>query len=73
MVMLTGTVSYNSIFTLNKAYADPPVGVAVDPSGNVFVVEPENDRIHKFTNTGTFIKKWGKEGSGNGEFAVDIC
>ena len=64
MVMLTGTVSNNSIFTFNKAYADPlnfPVGVAVDPSGNVFVVEPENDRIQKFTNTGTFIKKWGKK------------
>jgi tripartite motif-containing protein 71 len=35
-----------------------PSGVAVDSSGNVFVSDSGNDRIQKFTNTGTFIRKW---------------
>jgi hypothetical protein len=31
--------------------------------------EPDlNSRIQKFTNTGKFIRKWGTEGSGNGQF-----
>jgi DNA-binding beta-propeller fold protein YncE len=60
MVILTSTVSNNSIFTFNKAYAtlSVPSGVAVDSSGNVFVSDSGNDRIQKFTNTGTFIRKW---------------
>ena len=27
-----------------------------------------NDRIQKFTTTGTFITRWGSEGSGDGQF-----
>jgi hypothetical protein len=26
-----------------------------------------NDRIQKFTNTGTFIREWGDDGTGNGQ------
>ena len=40
-----------------------PSGVAVDPSGNVFVADSGNDRIQKFTNTGKFIRQWGSLGS----------
>lgn len=36
-----------------------PFGVAVDPSGNVFVTDNQNHRIQKFTGTGTFLDKWG--------------
>lgn len=42
---------------------DTPAGVVVDPSGNVFVTDVNNERIQKFTNTGTFIRKWGSLGS----------
>ena len=38
------------------------------PSRNVFVADTGNNRIQEFTNIGTFIKKWGKEGSSNGKF-----
>ncbi len=45
-----------------------PVGVAVDSSGNVFVVDDFNQRIQKFSATGTFLAKWGTNGSGDGQF-----
>src|SRR5207247_5095591 len=34
-----------------------------------FVADFTNDRIQKFTNTGTFLTKWGSQGSGDGQFA----
>ncbi len=36
-------------------------GIAVDPSGFVYVVDQRNSRIQKFTNNGTFVTKWGTE------------
>jgi tripartite motif-containing protein 71 len=50
-----------------------PFGLALDFLGNAFVVD-SNNRIQKFTPTGGFMTKWGKNGgdgtagSGNGEF-----
>jgi DNA-binding beta-propeller fold protein YncE len=46
---------------------DLPLGVAVDSSGNVVVVDFWNSRIQKFKTDGT-IKTWGSLGSGNGQF-----
>jgi DNA-binding beta-propeller fold protein YncE len=45
-----------------------PYDVAVDKSGNIYVADSGNHRIQEFTNTGTFICKWGSYGSGNGQF-----
>jgi DNA-binding beta-propeller fold protein YncE len=36
-----------------------PYGVAVNPSGNVYVVDSYNNRIQKFTSTGAYKTKWG--------------
>lgn len=47
---------------------DAPNGIALDSSGNVYVVDSNNSRIQKFSPNGTFITKWGKFGTGNGEF-----
>lgn len=41
--------------------------VAVDSKGNVYVVSNYGE-IHKYTGNGSFIKKWGKQGIGKGEF-----
>jgi len=45
-----------------------PVGVAVDPSGNVYVSDLGNDRVQKFGSTGGFFRAWGEHGSGDGQF-----
>jgi streptogramin lyase len=49
-----------------------PSDVLVGPNGDVFVADGHggdtNARIVKFSKTGTFIKAWGKKGSGRGEF-----
>jgi sugar lactone lactonase YvrE len=45
-----------------------PTGVAIDGSGNVYVVDSDNNRIQKFTGTGSFVTKWGVSGSGDGQF-----
>jgi DNA-binding beta-propeller fold protein YncE len=46
-----------------------PTGVAVDSSGNVYVVDHFGEhRIQKFTSSGAFITTWGTSGTGPGQF-----
>jgi DNA-binding beta-propeller fold protein YncE len=45
-----------------------PRDAATDSSGNIYVVDYGNDRISKFTATGTWIKNWGGSGGLDGEF-----
>ena len=47
---------------------DFPAGMALDPSGNVYVADSDNDRIQKFDSNGGFITKWGIYGSDDGQF-----
>jgi DNA-binding beta-propeller fold protein YncE len=62
LLFLVSMVSMSSIAS-NVSAAEPQFnhlwGVAVDSSGNVYVADTGNDRVQKFTNTGTFIRKWG--------------
>jgi len=52
-----------------------PVDLAVDGSGNVYVVDDYN-KIVKFDSSGNYITQWGSYGSGNGQFespsAIDV-
>ena len=63
LLFLVAMVSMSSIASNVYAQAEPqfsaPRGVAVDSSGNVFVVDSGNERIQKFSNTGDFIRMWG--------------
>lgn len=47
---------------------DEPTGVAVDASGNVFIVDRNNDRVQKFDPNGSPLGAWGSTGTANGEF-----
>lgn len=45
-----------------------PEDVTVDTSGNVYVTGRDDHRVQKFTNNGTFVAKWGGNGTGDGQF-----
>ena len=49
-----------------------PRGLAVDGSGNVYVVDSKNNRIQKLSADGAPLQSWGKEGSDPGQFK-DPC
>jgi len=45
-----------------------PVGIAIDPAGNLFVADKNNHRIEKFARDGTFLQTWGQHGEQDGQF-----
>jgi len=45
-----------------------PGGIAVGPSGSVYVSDWGNHRVVKFDAYGGFLLKWGSRGSGDGQF-----
>ncbi|HST31998.1 MAG TPA: hypothetical protein VLJ80_00620 [Solirubrobacteraceae bacterium] len=45
-----------------------PRGVATDASGNVWVADQNNNRIEKFSSTGTWLASYGSKGTGNLQF-----
>ena len=47
-----------------------PVGVTIDPQGNVYVMDAQNDRVQKFDSAGNFVSMWGSKGSAAGQFAT---
>jgi tripartite motif-containing protein 71 len=52
-----------------NCYDTGPQGIAVDRLGHVFVVDSVNNRVEMFSSNGTFITKWGSEGSLDGQFS----
>ncbi len=50
-----------------KGELDTPMGIAVDPNGNVLVADTNNGRIEKFSPTGAFLSIIGTKGSGHGQ------
>jgi len=66
-----GPPSYHSTFgssgTANGQFSHP-AGIAVDASGNLWVVDENNDRVQKFNAKGEYLSSFGAPGSGDGQF-----
>lgn len=46
-----------------------PRAIVVGANGNLYVVDAGRGDVQEFTPTGTFVRKWGTEGSGPGQLA----
>jgi DNA-binding beta-propeller fold protein YncE len=51
---------------------DGPVGLAIDSSDNVYVVDEFNQRVQEFNSSGAFIRMWGW-GVDDGTAALQTC
>ncbi len=60
--------TFGSLGTGNGQF-NTPHEVAVDSNGDLYVSDTKNNRIQKFTSSGTFISKFGSSGTGAGQFA----
>jgi YD repeat-containing protein len=47
-----------------------PAGIAHDATGNIFVVDRGNNRVEKFSSTGTYLAKFGENGAGPGQLKL---
>jgi tripartite motif-containing protein 71 len=45
-----------------------PADVAVDASGNTWVIDKSNNRVQKFNSAGAYVSQFGTAGTGNGQF-----
>jgi len=54
--------------TANGQFAANGGGIAVDKAGNVYVADSDNARVQVFTAKGGFLRKWGSQGTGDGQF-----
>ena len=53
---------------------DGPADVVVAPNGDIFIADGHgNNRVVKFSKDGTFLKAWGRSGTGPGEFNEPHC
>ena len=43
-------------------------GIATNAAGDVYVSDYANDRVQEFSSTGAFLRQFGSEGTGNGQF-----
>jgi sugar lactone lactonase YvrE len=46
-----------------------PQGVAVDKSGNCYVMDTTANLVKKYSSSGAFMTQWGAPGTGNGQFS----
>lgn len=68
---LLGDVPLRTLVEINRI-TEPPLGsitqVRVDSRGHVYVVDGQTQEILEFTPSGAFVRRFGGEGQGPGEF-----
>lgn len=47
--------------------------MAYDSQGNIYVTNPIEQCVYKYTSSGSFISKFGSPGSGDGQFKKSLC
>ncbi len=65
--VLAATAIWGSAGSARGEFKEPR-GLALDATGNLFVVDSKNHRIQKLSTTGTVLEAWGSEGSEPGQF-----
>ncbi|HEX4115159.1 MAG TPA: RHS repeat-associated core domain-containing protein [Solirubrobacteraceae bacterium] len=50
-----------------------PDGIAIDSSGNLWVVDEVNDRLEKISETGEYLNEYGSKGTGNGQLSAPVA
>ena len=72
----TGSLwSYVRSFTITApgdTLSPIPQGIGVDSNGYLYVSDSANNKIKKYTDTGTLIDSWGGEGSSEGLFSAPL-
>jgi YD repeat-containing protein len=68
----------SSILTVGSAGAgagqfNRPQGIALDPSGNVWVADTGNNRLEEFNSGGTFVRSTGSSGGNNLQFSQPLA
>jgi tripartite motif-containing protein 71 len=61
------TSSFGSLGTAGGQFKHP-AGIAVDAQGNLWVVDQDNDRVHKFNAASEYLTSFGSPGTGDGQF-----
>ena len=70
LMMTLGTRNW-AMALLGRAPFNMPTGVALGPSGEIFVSDGyANFLVHKFSPEGQLMKSWGEPGKGPGQFTV---
>src|SRR5205085_270885 len=64
----TGDGQFDELYGTGPGQLRHPEGLAVDPDGNLYVTDPGNYRVQEFDAAGTFVRMWGTQGTGSGQF-----
>ncbi len=59
-------------FATGSAAYTIALGLATAPDGTVFVADPGNHRVQRFTDSGRFLGAWGRKGTAPGLFDTPI-
>jgi len=60
----------NPVGSYGAGVVTHPIGVAIAPNGDIYVVSQNTQRVERFSRAGTHVGGWGGTGSGPGQFQL---